>query len=108
MIHMALRSSRLSPACFFESDNVSLGSSVQECVNFMGKVPRPPKGLSTKFCAVLQKDRYDVDGTVLICKAMGDGKEPQTIPCRADKMALFYVGFERGEWRENYRMQVLH
>ena len=75
----------------------------------MRNAPRPPKGLNTKYCAnvILQKDLCEKYGCVLICKAMGR-KEPQTIPCSADKIGLFYTGFTRQNWRENYRMQALY
>lgn len=73
----------------------------------MRNAPRPPKGLNTKFCAVLQKDLYEAHSLVLICKAMGD-KEPETIHCHADKIGLFYNGFDRGDWKENHKMQILY
>lgn len=80
---------------------------MKDCVDFIRNTPRPPKGLNAEYCAVLQKELYDKNNCVLICKAMGN-REPQTIPCNADKIGLFYMGFDRGDWKENYRMQVLH
>ena len=73
----------------------------------MRNAPRPPKGLNTRYYAILQKDLYDKHGSVLICKAMGR-KDAQTIPCSADKIGLFYTGFVRQNWRENYIMQALY
>ena len=76
-------------------------------MDFIQNTPRPPKGLNAKYCAVLQKDLYEASNCVLICKAMGE-KDPQTIPCNANRIGLFYMGFDRHDWNENYRMQVLH
>lgn len=73
----------------------------------MRNTPRPPEGLNTKYCAVLQKDLYETHAQVLICKAMGR-KDPQTIPCPADRIGLFYTGFDCGDWKQNYKMQVLY
>lgn len=78
-----------------------LDKSVQDAMVFIRDVPKPPKPLCKLFFAVLQKDRYEQHGQLLVCKAV-DG-EVQTIPCQASGIGTFFAGFERDEWDESLR-----
>lgn len=73
----------------------------------MRKAPRPPKGLNIKYCAILQKEMFEAYSCALIVKARGK-RSPQTIPCSANRIGLSYTGFQRAEWKKNYRMQALY
>lgn len=39
-------------------------------------------------------------------EVQGYKRKPQTTPCHADKVGLFYSGFDRGDGRENHKMQI--
>ena len=68
-----------------------VGDSVKDCVDFIRNAPRPPEGLNAKNCAILQRELYDKNNCVLICKAVGD-RDLQTTPCNADRIGPFYMG----------------
>ena len=46
-----------------------VGKSVPEVVAFMRNVPKPPKPLNTRFCAILRRSSLD-EGCVFICKSL--------------------------------------
>lgn len=43
--------------------------NIPEAVNFMRNVPKPPKPLNTRFCAVMQKASLN-EGCIFICKPL--------------------------------------
>jgi hypothetical protein len=79
-----------------------IGQTIHEAVDFIRNAPKPPKPLCKVFCAVLQKDRFEKDGVMLICRRVGE-EEVQVIPCAASEAGSFFAGFERDEWEESYR-----
>ncbi|KAK4507120.1 hypothetical protein PRZ48_000854 [Zasmidium cellare] len=78
-----------------------LGKTTQDALTFVRNAPKPPKPLCKLFFAVLEKERYEQHGQLLVCKA-ADG-EVQTIPCAASEIGTFFAGFERDEWEESLR-----
>jgi hypothetical protein len=52
-----------------------IGQSIADAANFIRNAPKPPKPLCRRFFAVLQKDRFEQTGKLLICKILPEGGE---------------------------------
>jgi hypothetical protein len=52
-----------------------VGKSIEDVANFIRNTPKPPKPLCKKFFALLQKDLYEKNGKLLICKVLPVGGE---------------------------------
>jgi hypothetical protein len=83
-----------------------LGKSLAEAVAWVRSIPKPPKPVCKVFFAVLQKDRYEQKGEVLICKIKRNKSEPQTLPYNANHIAAFRAAYQRDNWQEDYRKQL--
>jgi hypothetical protein len=49
--------------------------SIADAANFIRNTPKPPKPLCKEFFPVLQKDRFERSGKLLICKILPEGGE---------------------------------
>lgn len=67
---------------------------MQDAIAFIRNAPKPPKPLCKVFCAVLEKERWEQHGELLICKWIEGEGEPQVIPCVVDEAGGFFSGFE--------------
>lgn len=79
-----------------------VGKTVQDAVDWMRSIPKPPKPINKTFCAAVKKDLYEERGKALICKWVEDA-EPQTITYSAGMVGSFVVNFSRGDWDESWR-----
>jgi hypothetical protein len=53
-----------------------VGKSIEDAANFIRNAPKPPKPLSKRFFAVLQKEFYEQSNRMLICRiSTGDDAE---------------------------------
>ena len=82
-----------------------IGKSLAEAVEWVRGIPKPPKPVCKVFFVVLQKDRFEQSGEVLICK-IKDKSEPQTLPCDANHIAAFRAAYQRDNWQEDYEEQI--
>jgi hypothetical protein len=83
-----------------------VGKSLAEAVEWVRDIPKPPKPVCKVFFAVLQKDRFEQNGEVLICKIKKDKSKPQTLPCDANHIAAFQAAYYRDNWREDHSKQI--
>jgi hypothetical protein len=70
-------------------------------------IPKPPKRINKRFFAVLQKELYERDGKVLICKVRKHNRKNQTIPVLPRDLGRFQVQFRRERWQYCYEDQSL-
>lgn len=80
------------------------GKSIEDAANFVRNAPKPPKPLCKQFFAVLQKDRFEQNGTILICKILSDEDEDDDFANggddRADDTATSSKEVQRGRIRD--------
>jgi hypothetical protein len=58
-----------------------VGKTIADAANFVRNAPKPPKPLCKRFFAVLQQDRFEQSGELLICKILSkqnEGDEDET------------------------------
>lgn len=51
-----------------DSQSPFVGRSIAEAANFVRNIPKPPKPLCKEMFAVLQKDRFERIGKLLLCR----------------------------------------
>ena len=51
------------------------GKSIEDAANFVRNAPKPPKPLNKTWFAVMQKDRFEKSGELLVCKILPIGGE---------------------------------
>lgn len=52
-----------------------VGKSMQEVANFIRNTPKPPKPLCKKYFAVMQKELYEGNGELIVCKILPQNGE---------------------------------
>jgi hypothetical protein len=53
-----------------------IGKSIEDAVNFIRNAPKPPKPLNKTWFAVMQRERFENSGELLVCKILPVGGEP--------------------------------
>ena len=69
-------------------------------MNTIRSTPKPQKTLCKKYFVVLDKDEYDTNDRLLICKVV-DG-DAQAIPCDTHLVAQWLVANDRDVWKERW------
>jgi hypothetical protein len=75
---------------------------LQEAVAFVRNAPKPPKPLCKVFCAVLDKERYQLHGQLLFVKV--DEAQLQVIPCRSGRVGTVFEGMGRDVWPDRLEL----
>ncbi|EME80968.1 uncharacterized protein MYCFIDRAFT_197825 [Pseudocercospora fijiensis CIRAD86] len=75
-----------------------IGKSMEDAAAFVENAPKP---LCRLFFAVLEKDRYEKDDKITICKIVNG--EVQAIPCTTEDVANYLLGHDRDTWDESFR-----
>ena len=78
-----------------------LGASMEEVVEFIQSIPKPPKSVSKMYFVMLDPQRYEQFDEVLVCKILG--QEVQCIPCDAGWVSTYLVGHQRDRWQERWK-----
>ncbi|KXT07934.1 hypothetical protein AC579_6696 [Pseudocercospora musae] len=76
------------------------GASIQEAVEYLRNVLKPRKPLCKKYFALLERQRYERHGQLLICNIVNG--EVQSIPCIAWWAGTWLMGHDRDVWGERY------
>lgn len=84
-----------------------IGKSVLEIAHWIRHIPKPPKRINKIYFVVLQKELYEQQGKVLMCRIFGGKRGVQTIPTDAGKFGAFVFLFRRERWRDCYKEQHL-
>jgi hypothetical protein len=85
-----------------------VGRSLNFVRSWIHWIPKPPKRINKTFFVVLQKDLYEREGKVLICRVPGKrGRRVQTIPVKPEEVNRFQVMFRRERWQYCYEAQSL-
>lgn len=86
-----------------------VGKSLEEIASWILGIPKPPKAISKTYFAVLQKEFYEREGEVLMCRIFGGDeiKRIETIPMTASRFGQFVPLFRREDWRAAHGNQAL-
>jgi hypothetical protein len=85
-----------------------VGRSLDYVRSWIQWIPKPPKSINKTFFVVLQKDVYEREGKVLICRVPEKrGRRVQTIPVKPSEINRFQVMFRRERWQYCYEDQSL-
>lgn len=74
-----------------------LGKTLEEAAEFVKNSPKP---LCQVFFAVLERESYERDKMIRLCKIV-DG-EVQSFLYDADHVAVYFVGHDRDTWEEDW------
>ncbi|KXT18423.1 hypothetical protein AC579_8169 [Pseudocercospora musae] len=75
-----------------------IAKGIQDAAEFVQNAPKP---LCKVFFAVLQKDLYENDDKVMICRIVNG--EVQAIPCTTKDVTNLLLGHDRDTWEESFR-----
>ena len=84
-----------------------IGKSLLEVAAWIRRIPKPPKPINKTYFAVLQKDLYEQNKQVLICRVRGNGRRVETIPMDARSIGEFQWLFRRPDWYWRHKDQAL-
>ena len=84
-----------------------IGKSLLEVAAWIRRIPKPPKPINKTYFAVLQKDLYEQNKQVLICRLRGNGRRVETIPMDARSIGEFQLLFQREDWYWRHKDQML-
>jgi len=71
-------------------------------------IPKPPKRINKTYFVALQRELWEGEGRVLICKVREEGRRAvQTIPVKAFEVGRFQVMFRRERWKHCFEAQSL-
>jgi hypothetical protein len=84
-----------------------VGKTLADAVAWIRGNSKPPKAANKVYFAVLQKELYEADGDVPMCKVIEGESEPQTIPCSADMLTTFISTYHGDQWEDAYGSQCL-
>lgn len=83
-----------------------VGKSLEEIASWIREIPKPPKRINKTYLAVLQKELYEREGQVLICR-IEKGRRVETIPMDAHSIGGFQWLFRREDWYWCHKEQEL-
>jgi len=83
------------------------GRSLGYVSSWVACIPKPPKAVNKTYFAVLQRELYERDGKVLICRRFEGRRKPQTIPVRPEQVGGFQISFRRERWKWCYKDQSI-
>jgi hypothetical protein len=69
------------------------GRSLGYVSSWVACIPNPPKDVNKTYFAVLQKELYEQDGSLLICKRSEGRRKPRTIPVMPEQVGGFQIKF---------------
>ena len=84
-----------------------IGKTLLEVASWIRHIPKPPKQINKTYFAVLQKEMYERDGQILMCRIRGNGRKVETIPMDARSIGGFQWLFPRRDWYWRYKEQEL-
>ena len=85
-----------------------VGRSLGFASSWIAWIPKPPKRINKTYFVVLQRELWEREGRVLVCKVRGEGRRAvQTIPVKASEVGRFQVMFRRERWRYCFEAQSL-
>ena len=91
-----------------------VGSTVAKVAAFVHATPRPPKPLSKRFFAVLQKERYEQSKQLLIYRILavqgedGPKLELTSVPCPGHLVSFFFFSWDKYFWDRAVEYQGLY
>jgi hypothetical protein len=85
-----------------------VGKSLGYVSSWVAWIPKPPKKINKTYFVVLQKELYEREGKVLICRVRERKRKVQTIPVEPEEVGGFQIMFRRERWMYCYREQSLN
>jgi hypothetical protein len=82
-----------------------IGQSLVEVATWIRHIPKPPKPINKTYFAVLQRELYEQNKQVLICRVRRKGCRVETIPMDARSIGGFQWLFRRADWYWRHKEQ---
>ncbi|KAF2170363.1 hypothetical protein M409DRAFT_19183 [Zasmidium cellare ATCC 36951] len=77
-----------------------IGKTLQQPARFVRNAPKP---LCRTFFAVLERERYERDGCIRVCKVVSADGVVQSFFYNGDEVALYIEAHDRDTWEETWR-----
>ena len=75
-----------------------IGKGKQDAAEFVKAAPKPPKALNKLHFVVLDKEQYEKENLLTVCKIID--VDVQSLACVSEMISVFLIGHDRDEWED--------